>query len=96
MIVEHDPDVVLRVISASPALYEWFINEWIHLTVLHPEEKKMYLFKAGAFVPYEPSTTHVSVLNEDFLKVIETALKMKTNNIVDATQENLPIQILSH
>ncbi len=95
MIVEHDPSVVLRVITATPELYEWFINEWIHLTVLHPEEKKMYLFKAGAFVPYEPRITDVSVLQEDFLRVIESASKMKTNNIVDATQENLPIQILS-
>lgn len=95
MIVEHDPKVVLRVISASPALYEWFINEWIHLVVLHPEEKKLYLFKKGEFAPYVPCSTDVRVLEEDFLAVIESAGKMKTNNIVDATQENLPIQILS-
>lgn len=96
MIVEHDPQVVLRVISASSALYEWFVNEWIHLVVLHPEEKKLYLFKNGAFVPYEPSITGVSVLNENFLNVIESAIKMKTNDIVDATKENLPVHILSH
>jgi uncharacterized protein YbcC (UPF0753/DUF2309 family) len=95
MIVEHDPQVVLRVISASPAIYEWFINEWIHLTVLHPEEKKLYLFKRGEFVPYEPCSTDVSVLSEDFLTTIEAATKMKTNNIIDATQENLRIHILS-
>jgi uncharacterized protein len=96
MIVEHDPQVVLRVISASPAIYEWFINEWIHLSVLHPVEKKLYLFKRGEFVPYEPCTTDVRVLEEDFLTTIESATKMKTNNIIDATKENLPIQILSH
>ena len=94
MIVEHDPQVVLRVISASPALYEWFAGEWIHLVVLHPEEKKLYLFKKGAFVPYEPCVTGVSVLTEDFLAVVEAATKMKTNNIVDATKENLPVHIL--
>jgi uncharacterized protein len=96
MIVEHDPQVVLRVISASPALYEWFVGEWIHLVVLHPEEKKLYLFKKGAFVPYEPGITGVSVLNENFLTVIESAIKMKTNDITDATKENMPVHILSH
>jgi uncharacterized protein len=95
MIVEHDPQVMLRVISASPALYEWFAGEWIHLVVLYPEEKKLYLFKKGEFVPYEPCVTDVRVLEEDFLTVIEAAGKMKTNDIIDATQENLPIQILS-
>lgn len=96
MIVEQDPQVVLRVISASPGLYEWFEGEWIHLAVLHPEEKRIYLFKKGSFVPYEPCITDVSILNEDFLAVIESATKMKTNDIIDATKENLPIQILSH
>lgn len=96
MIVEHDPQVVLRVISASPTLYEWFENEWIHLSVLHPEEKKLYLFKKGEFVPYEPCATDVRILKEDFLTVVESAAKMKTNDIVDATKENLPVHILSH
>lgn len=95
MIVEHDPEVVLRVISASASLYEWFINEWIHLAVLHPEQKILYLFKKGRFVPYEPLAHGVSILKEDFLEMIETATKMKTNEIVDATKENLRIQILS-
>lgn len=95
MIVEHDPAVVLRVISASPALYEWFINEWIHLTVLHPAERRLYLFREGKFVPYEPHVTGVSILDKDFLEMIESATKMKTNDILDATRENLPIQILS-
>jgi len=95
MIVEHDPQVVLRVISASPAIYEWFAGEWIHLVVIHPEEKKLYLFKEGEFVPYEPCITDVSILEEDFLTVVESAGKMKTNNIIDATQENLRIHILS-
>jgi hypothetical protein len=83
------------VISASPALCEWFEGGWIHLAVIHPEEKKLYLFKKGEFVPYEPCVTDVSVLEGDFLTVIESAGKMKTNNIIDATKENLPIQILT-
>jgi uncharacterized protein YbcC (UPF0753/DUF2309 family) len=96
MIVEHTPEVVRKVISASPALYEWFINEWIHLTVFHPEEKKLYLFKKGEFVPYETCATDVRILDQEFLSVVESATKMKTNDIIDATQENLPVQILTH
>ncbi len=94
MIIEHDPAVVLRVISASPSLYEWFINAWIHLVVLHPGEKKLYLFKKGVFVPYEPSTAEVNILTTDFLEMIESTAKMKTNDILDATHENIKVQIL--
>lgn len=95
MIVEHDPAVVLRVISASPSLYEWFINEWVHLVALHPKERRLYFFKEGRFVPYEPCINTVSVLDRDFLEMVESATTMKTNDILDATLENLHIQIIS-
>lgn len=95
MIVEHDPAVVLRVISASPALSEWFTNEWIHLVLLHPGEKRLYLFKEGTFRPYVPISDEIGILKENFLEVIESATKMKTNDILDATQENLPVRVFS-
>lgn len=94
MIVEHDPAVVSRVILATPALSEWFTNEWVHLAAFHPEENRLYIFKDREFVPYEPCTDETSVLEEDFLAVIESAEKMKTNNIVDATKENLRIRLM--
>lgn len=93
MVVEHYPAVINKVIQAKPDLYEWFANEWIHLVALHPEEKKMYVFEEGKFVPYEPLTKKLPVMH-DLSRTFETTLKMKTNHILDATQENLPVHII--
>jgi uncharacterized protein YbcC (UPF0753/DUF2309 family) len=93
MIVEHYPEVIKRVIQANPALYEWFDNEWIHLVALHPKEKALYEFKEGTFVPYTPLTKELPIVH-DLPSMFETTLKMKTNHILDATQENLPVHII--
>lgn len=93
MIVEHRPGVVKKVIESKPDLYEWFSNEWIHLVVLDPDKKKLYVFKAGDFVPYAPLTKDLPILH-DLPRTFETALKMKTNHILDATQENMPVHII--
>ncbi len=93
MIVEHYPEVVMRAIRSNPALYEWFDNGWIHLVALHPEEKVQYVFDEGKFMPYTPLTKKLPIIR-DLPRMFETTLKMKTNNIVDATQENLPVSII--
>jgi uncharacterized protein len=53
-IVEHYPDVVLKSIQVQSETFEWFINEWIHLVVIHPETKQFYVFRSGDFHPYKP------------------------------------------
>jgi uncharacterized protein YbcC (UPF0753/DUF2309 family) len=93
MVVEHYPEVISKVIESKPDLYEWFSNEWIHLVALHPDEKKLYVFEAGAFVPYAPLTKKLPIMH-DLSRTFETAMKMKTNHILDATQENLPVHII--
>jgi len=93
MIVEHYPEVVKKVIQANPDLYQWFDNEWIHLTVLHPKKKKLYVFKEGEFVPYTPLTKELPTVH-DLSRMFEGTPKMKTNHILDATQENLPVHII--
>ena len=93
MIVEHYPEVVKKVIQANPALYEWFANEWIHLIALDPKEKALYTFKDGEFVPYAPLTKELPVV-QDISRMFETTIKMETNHILDATQENLPVHII--
>ncbi len=93
MIVEHYPEVVTKVIQANPELYEWFANEWIHLVALHPKEKALYVFKEGVFVPYKPLTKALPIVH-DLPGMFETTLKMKTNHILDATRENLPVHII--
>ena len=73
-------------------MYEWFINEWVHLSVLHPETNTIYYFKEGVFIPYDPIIRNTSAFN-DIHSLIENAKEMETNNIVDATQENLPVYL---
>ena len=93
MIVEHHPEVVKKVVQSNPALYEWFANEWIHLVVFDPKKKALFVLKEGVFVPYVPLTTEVPTVH-DMPRMFETTLKMKTNHILDATQENLPVHII--
>ncbi len=93
MIVEHYPEVVKKVIQSNPALYEWFDNDWIHLVVLHPKQQALYVFKGGAFVPYTPLAKKLPTVH-DLPGMFNTTPKMKTNHILDATQENLPVHII--
>jgi uncharacterized protein YbcC (UPF0753/DUF2309 family) len=93
MIVEQDPQVVLSVISATPALYEWFINEWVHLVVYDPHTRSFFRFSNGTFVPYVPLTGEVSAV-EDISKVIESVSGMESNYILDATKENMSVHLL--
>jgi uncharacterized protein YbcC (UPF0753/DUF2309 family) len=93
MVVEHYPEVVKKVIQSNPALYEWFANEWIHLVALHPKEKALYVLKEKEFVPYAPLTEELPTVH-NLSRMFETTLKMRTNHILDATQENLPVHII--
>ncbi|MEK7184502.1 MAG: putative inorganic carbon transporter subunit DabA, partial [Patescibacteria group bacterium] len=94
MIVEHYPEVVKKVVQSDPALYEWFANEWIHLVVLDPTKNTSYVFKDGEFTLYNPLTKKIPTVH-DLPSLFETSPKMKTNDILDATQENLPVHIIT-
>jgi len=93
VIVEHFPDVVLKTIQSAPEMYEWYINEWVHIMVVHPETFQLFYFKEGAFIDYVPLAQKVDNV-EDINSLIESAKEMETNYIVDATQENLPVYAL--
>lgn len=83
MIVEQDPEVVLKVIQSSEATYEWFINEWVILSVVNPKDGKIYRFVKGQFVLYEPINKHLpSLVTEDLTKAIESS------------HENLPVYLI--
>ena len=90
IIVEHFPEVVLKVIQSVPEMYEWFINEWVHLSVINPETDALFYFKEGQFVPYQPMTNQIHFF-KDVHALLEDAKEMETNHITHATQENLPI-----
>ncbi|MBL0911184.1 MAG: DUF2309 domain-containing protein [Bacteroidia bacterium] len=57
MVIEHFPDIILETLAASPDLYEWFANNWIHLLALEPETRKIFRFEGGRFREYDPVYT---------------------------------------
>jgi len=92
IVVEHFPEVVLSAIQSTPDMYEWFINEWVHLAAINPETHELYYFKQGAFEHYEPLAQSLPKV-ADFIRLIEEAGAMKTNRLPDATQENLAVYL---
>jgi hypothetical protein len=75
IIVEHFPEVVLSVIQKAPETYEWFINEWVRLCVIHPETNELYAFSEGKFTFYEP-IQHVSQVDD-----LQGLIRSNHNNI---------------
>lgn len=92
IVVEHYSDVVLKAIQSTPEMYEWFIHEWVHLATIHPETHALSYFKDGIFVPYHPLTQTLPSF-DNVHSIIEQALPMRTNQLPDATQENLPVYL---
>ena len=92
IIVEHFPEVVLKAIQSTPEMYEWFINEWVHLAAVNPETHALYYFKQGAFIPYETLEKALPSI-DDFNQLIENAPPMRTNHLPDATKENLAVYL---
>lgn len=82
ILVEHYPEVVLISIQRSAATFEWFINEWVNLVVVHPETKAMSRFKDGKFIPYEPIT-----------KTLETVDNMVP--LFETHADNFPVYLIT-
>ena len=94
IVVEHFPQVVLNAVQSSPDMYEWYINEWVHLMVINPEDGQYYYFKDGTFELYRLIPQPIKYVS-DFEQLVEQAKEMETNQIVDATVENLPVYLLN-
>jgi uncharacterized protein len=93
ILVEHYPEVVLNTIKREDTLYQWFINEWVHLVAIHPDTNEFYYFKNGDFSQYVPLTESLNEIT-DMHQLLNASKEMATNHISDATKENLPIQII--
>jgi uncharacterized protein len=94
ILVEHYPEIVLKTIQSEPSLYEWFINDWVHLTAINPETNAFYYFKNGAFTTYEPLLKNVKTTS-DVVNLIENTPEMASNGIEEATQENIMVHIIN-
>ncbi|MFN3839432.1 MAG: YbcC family protein [Cyclobacteriaceae bacterium] len=78
MVIEHYPEVVRKTIQHSSATYEWFIHQWIHLVVVHPETLALYLFDKGSFIAYKPLSTPISRIKN-------------VEEIIEKSHEDLPV-----
>lgn len=90
IIVEHFPEIILKSIQSTPDMYEWFINEWVHLISVNPVTNELMYFKDGTFKPYHTLAREIHFY-KDVHALLEDAKEMETNNIIHATQENLPV-----
>jgi uncharacterized protein len=82
MIVEHFPEVVLKVIQQTDALYEWFANDWIHLVVVNPDSKQQSRLVNGQFVEYRPSDQSLETISD-------------ITPLLESGQENFPVYLIS-
>lgn len=76
VVVEHDPQVVFSAITRNKATYNWFKENWVHLIVLNPIDKKMYRFIEERFNLFQPT---VSIVQE----------KSITEELFEATADNI-------
>jgi uncharacterized protein YbcC (UPF0753/DUF2309 family) len=95
VIVEHFPEIVLKVIQTTPAMFEWYKNEWIHIVAIHPETKEFYYLINEQFVLQSVADVKIKSI-DNLLRFFEAAPEMKTNHIVDATNENLSIYTIEN
>ncbi|MFT6638625.1 MAG: hypothetical protein ACJAYP_001202 [Flavobacterium sp.] len=83
VVVEHFPDKVLYAITKSPTTYDWFLNQWVKLVVVHPETLELHHFIDGTFEIYNPILKDSNIITD----VLHLARE---------TKENLPIGILNY
>jgi uncharacterized protein YbcC (UPF0753/DUF2309 family) len=82
VIVEHFPEKVKYAITKNPATYEWFINEWVKLVVVHPETLELYHFQGGGFEIYNPIQKEIVTISDEL-------------KLAEQTIDNLPIGVLN-
>ncbi|MBK6523956.1 MAG: DUF2309 family protein [Sphingobacteriaceae bacterium] len=49
ILVEHFPEVILNTIQSTPDMYEWFINEWVHLVLCILRRDNFIILAKGNF-----------------------------------------------
>lgn len=54
LVVEADPDRLLRVMATRPVFDRLVRNRWVQLASWSPQAPRMYMFSGHEFVPYEP------------------------------------------
>jgi len=81
MIIEHYPQVILKTIKTDKLIYEWFKNEWINLSVVHPDTLEIYVFKNDEFCLYKPLISSLDTITD-------------INLLIESGEQNLPVYLI--
>ena len=92
MMIEHFPEVVNGILERTPSMKSWFEDGWLHLVVLSPDTNELYYYNNGRFEPYD-TIKKINVRTTNIKKHIAEAPEMVTNDILDATKENMPVHV---
>ena len=83
-VIEHYPEVAKRILETAPATYEWYMNDWMKLVVIHPETKQAFVLKNGDFELYKPLKKHTKSI-ADLQKLVESSHEnISTHQIISA------------
>ncbi|MFA6260077.1 MAG: DUF2309 domain-containing protein [Bacteroidia bacterium] len=66
MIVEHKPEVILKIMHKSPDTMQWFTRNWIHLIAIHPDDKTFNLYEEGVFRPFKELENEMINLDDPY------------------------------
>lgn len=82
LIVEHYPEVVMKVIKSRAEVYDWFKYRWINLIAVHPETHLLYRFRNERFESYVPAIKSIPIVSD-------------LNQFIENSSDNLPISQIS-
>ncbi len=53
-IIETTPEAMLRILERNEGIARLCRNEWVHLAVLHPQTRRLSIYRKGRFHDYQP------------------------------------------
>ena len=56
-IIETTPEAMLHIMDRNPGIGKLCRNGWVHLAVLHPQTRRLSVYKNGRFQDYQPQAT---------------------------------------
>ena len=55
-IIETSPEAMLRILDRNAGLHRLCRNGWVHLSVIHPDTRKICVYRKGRFEDYVPQS----------------------------------------
>jgi hypothetical protein len=71
-------------------MLEWYQNEWIHLMVYHPVEKRFYRFQNGRMEPFTPHAMKTPLM-ADRSSWFRQRSHSQSQSVIETTHEHLPV-----